>query len=45
VFDRVTDRRFVARDWDPALPGAQAAEAAGGPCAWPDAGRKAFKPA
>ncbi len=42
--DGVTDRRFVARDWDTSLPAEQAAERAGGPCAWPDAGKKAFKP-
>ena len=42
--DGVTDRRFVSRLWDPSLPPEQAAEAAGGPCAWPDAGKGAFKP-
>ena len=36
--DGVTDRRFVARNWDPALPRAQAASIAGGPAAWPNAG-------
>ena len=43
--DGVTDRRFVARDWDPALPAEAAAVAAGGPAAWPDAGKKAYRPA
>ncbi len=42
--DGVTDRRFVARDWDPALPAAEAAEAAGAPCAWSHIGATAFKP-
>ena len=42
--DGVTDRRFVSRLWDPSLPPDQAAEAAGSPCAWPDAGKGAFKP-
>jgi NAD(P)-dependent dehydrogenase (short-subunit alcohol dehydrogenase family) len=30
----VTGRRFLAIDWDPALPGAEAAERAGAPVAW-----------
>jgi len=34
--DGVTGRRFVAGLWDPALPPAQAAAAAGAPIAWPD---------
>lgn len=32
--DGVTRKRFIGRDWDPALPAAEAAEAAGGPAAW-----------
>ena len=32
--DGVTRKRFIGRDWDPALPPADAAEAAGGPAAW-----------
>lgn len=42
--DGVTDRRFVARDWDPALPAAEAAEKAGAPCAWSHIGTAAYKP-
>ncbi len=42
--DGVTDRRFVARDWDPALPAAAAAENAGAPCAWSHIGTAAYKP-
>ena len=43
----VTDRRFVARDWDPALPVAESVERSGAPCAWvgAGAGKTAFKPA
>jgi NAD(P)-dependent dehydrogenase (short-subunit alcohol dehydrogenase family) len=33
--DGVTGRRFVAGLWDPTLPPAEAAEAAGAPIAWP----------
>jgi NAD(P)-dependent dehydrogenase (short-subunit alcohol dehydrogenase family) len=32
----ITGRRFVAAHWDPALPPADAARAAGAPIAWPD---------
>ncbi len=32
--DGVTRRRFIGRDWDPALPDEDAAKAAGGPAAW-----------
>jgi 3-oxoacyl-[acyl-carrier protein] reductase len=32
--DGVTARRFLARLWDPALPRAEAAAAAGFPIAW-----------
>lgn len=32
--DGVTRKRFIGRDWDPSLPPAEAAEAAGGPAAW-----------
>ena len=42
--DGVTDRRFVARDWDASLPAAEAAEKAGAPCAWSHIGTTAFKP-
>jgi 3-oxoacyl-[acyl-carrier protein] reductase len=41
--DGVTDRRFVARDWDPGVPVEAAVEAAGGPAAWPNAGKKAYR--
>ncbi|MEE2955600.1 MAG: SDR family oxidoreductase [Pseudomonadota bacterium] len=39
-----TDMRFVARSWDPNLPLEEAIKESGGPCAWPNAGKKAFKP-
>ncbi len=42
--DGVTDRRFVARDWDASLPVTEAAEKAGAPCAWSHIGATAFKP-
>lgn len=42
--DGVTDMRFVARSWDPDAPLEEAIKESGGPCAWPDAGKKAFKP-
>ena len=42
--DGVTDCRFVGRDWDPALPPAEAAEAARAPAAWPGAGTSAAWP-
>jgi len=32
----VTGRRFIAADWDPALPPAKAAYRAGAPAAWPE---------
>ncbi len=32
--DGVTGKRFIGRDWDPALPEAEAADAAGAPAAW-----------
>jgi hypothetical protein len=32
----VTGRRFVAAEWDPALPTAEAAARAGAPAGWPD---------
>jgi len=38
--DGVTGRRFIGRDWDPALPDAEAAEAAGAPAAWAALKRK-----
>ena len=40
----ITDMRFVARSWDPNLPLEEAIKESGGPCAWPNAGKKAFKP-
>lgn len=42
--DGVTDMRFVARSWDPDAPLEEAIKESSGPCAWPDAGKKAFKP-
>lgn len=42
--DGVTDMRFVARSWDPGVPLEEAIKESGGPCAWPDAGKKAYKP-
>lgn len=42
--DGITDCRFVSRLWDTSLPPEKAMEAAGGPCAWADAGKGAFKP-
>ena len=39
-----TNMRFVARSWDPDAPLENAIKESGGPCAWPDAGKKAFKP-
>ncbi len=42
--DGVTDMRFVARSWNPDVSLEEAIAESGGPCAWPDAGKKAFKP-
>ncbi|NKB22061.1 MAG: SDR family NAD(P)-dependent oxidoreductase [Alphaproteobacteria bacterium] len=42
--DGVTNMRFVARSWDPDASLEDAIKESGGPCAWPDAGKKAFKP-
>ena len=42
--DGVTNMRFVARSWDPKASLEDAIRESGGPCAWPDAGKKAFKP-
>lgn len=42
--DGITNRRYVARNWDPALPPAEAEQKAGAPCAWPTAASQAFKP-
>jgi 3-oxoacyl-[acyl-carrier protein] reductase len=39
--DGVSDCRFVARDWDPALPPADAAARSRGPAAWPNVGAQA----
>jgi len=43
--DGVTGRRFIARDWDPALPPDQAAEISGAPVAWTGFGSKGIHPA
>ena len=40
----VTARRFVAADWDPTLPGVQAAEKAGVPIAWLGIARMPIEP-
>jgi NAD(P)-dependent dehydrogenase (short-subunit alcohol dehydrogenase family) len=40
----VNARRFVAADWDPSLPGAQAAEKAGVPIAWLGIARMPIEP-
>jgi 3-oxoacyl-[acyl-carrier protein] reductase len=42
--DGITDMRFVARSWDPSISIEEAFENSGGPCAWPNIGKKAFKP-
>jgi NAD(P)-dependent dehydrogenase (short-subunit alcohol dehydrogenase family) len=42
--DGVTNMRFVARSWDPEASLDDAIRDSGGPCAWPGAGKKAFKP-
>lgn len=42
--DNVTGRRFIGTAWNPELQLDQAAELAGAPCAWPDAGTKAVWP-
>lgn len=42
--DGVTNMRFVARSWDPEASLEDAIRDSGGPCAWPGAGKKAFKP-
>jgi 3-oxoacyl-[acyl-carrier protein] reductase len=39
--DGVSDCRFVARDWDPSLPPAEAAAKSRGPAAWPNVGAPA----
>jgi len=43
--DDVTGRRFIARDWDPALPAERAAAAAGAPVAWTGFGSRGVHPA
>jgi NAD(P)-dependent dehydrogenase (short-subunit alcohol dehydrogenase family) len=43
--DGITGRRFIGALWDKALPGAQAAEKAGAPAAWPQLGRQSMNPA
>jgi len=40
----VTGRRFVAANWDPALPPGQAAFVAGAPAGWPDLARNPVWP-
>ncbi len=40
----VNGRRFIAADWDPALPPAQAAEKAGAPIAWMSIARMPIEP-
>jgi NAD(P)-dependent dehydrogenase (short-subunit alcohol dehydrogenase family) len=40
----VNGRRFIAADWDPALPPAQAAEKAGAPIAWLSIARMPIEP-
>ena len=40
----VTGRRFVAANWDPALPAEQAAFVAGAPAGWPDLARSPVWP-
>ncbi len=42
--DGVTDSRFVARMWDPALPAEKNIEAAGAPCAWRAGSKGSVKP-
>jgi hypothetical protein len=42
--DGITGRRFIAALWDNKLPGAQAAEKAGAPAAWPQLGRQSILP-
>src|SRR5262245_12124027 len=41
--DGITGRRFIARDWDAALPATQAAEKCGASAAWPDLAAAAQK--
>jgi hypothetical protein len=40
----VNGRRFIAADWDTALPPAQAAEKAGAPIAWMSIARMPIEP-
>jgi hypothetical protein len=40
----VSGRRFIAADWDPALPAAVAAQAAGAPVAWLSIARMPIEP-
>ncbi len=42
--DGVNGRRFIGRYWDPKLPADLAADAAGGPAAWPGAGQAGVWP-
>jgi len=42
--DGVNARRFIAADWDRALPPAQAAEKAGAPIAWLGIARMPIEP-
>jgi hypothetical protein len=41
----VNGKRFIAADWDTALPAAQAAETAGAPIAWLGIARMPIEPA
>jgi len=41
----VSGKRFIAADWDPALPPAQAAAKAGAPIAWLSIARMPIEPA
>ena len=43
--DDVTGRRFIGRFWDPKKTPAESAEVAGGPAAWPGAGKPGVWPA
>ena len=40
----INGRRFIGRYWDPKLPVTEAAELAGGPAAWPEAGQAGVWP-
>jgi NAD(P)-dependent dehydrogenase (short-subunit alcohol dehydrogenase family) len=42
--NNITNRRIVARDWNASLSDEENLAAAGDPCAWPNVGKKAFRP-